>query len=83
MCVVVPTVSTSAVPAMSLVTSFWTRKVGNVGGIDQVYVERVTQSNNDSISCSILAQGAVIVTVYVFGVPFSAVTTMGIEVVAA
>ena len=30
-----------------------------------------------------LAQGAVIVTVYVFGVPFSAVTTMGIEVVAA
>ena len=71
------------VPAILPIPSFSGRAVGNVGGIDQVYVERVTQSSNDSISCSILAQGAVIFTVYVFGVLFSAVTTMGIEVVAA
>ena len=36
------------------------------------------KSSNDPISFSVLAQGAVIFTVYVFVVPFSAVTTMGI-----
>ena len=57
-CVVVPTVSTSPAPVMSLVTSFWTRKVGNAGGIDQVYVGRGALSRNTSISFPVLAQGA-------------------------
>ena len=45
------------------IPSFSGRAVRNVGGIDQVYVEQVTRSSNDSISCSILAQGGVIFTV--------------------
>ena len=41
------------VPAILPIPPFSGRAVGNVGGIDQVYVERVTQSSNDSISCSL------------------------------
>lgn len=53
----------ASVPAILPIPSFIGRVIGNVRGIDQVYVERGAQSSNDSISFSVLTQGTVIFTV--------------------